>query len=109
MNAASLARFNQQSARVVVDLYEARIVLGGAPMRAAVIVGKRGIDTEDGGYVEDRSAAVQILKTVLRTAPAVGDVLTHEGVSYEINEVEGHRPLSPSWVLRCIESDRAGK
>ena len=109
MNASSLARFNQQSARIVVDLYESRIVLGGVPMRAGVVLGKRGIDTGDGGYIEQRTAAVQILKTVLRSAPEVGDVLTHEGVGYEINEIDGNRQMSPSWVLRCIEPDRAGK
>ncbi len=86
-----------------------KVTLSGRTFIAAVIVGKRSVETQSGGYVTKRSASIQVRKSILRDAPSIGDVAVHEGVNYEINEVDGHPSTHLAWVLSCIESDRLGK
>ena len=93
----------------MLSLYPGRVTINGVAMQAGVVVGKRGIETADGGYVEKRSLNVQIPKSTLRTAPDVGECIRHDGEIYEIDGVDGHRSLCPAWILTCIESDRTGK
>ncbi len=78
----------------------ASVTLAGVAISALVSEGEHSEQLGAGGFSEVRSISVRVLKTAVSTAPQVGEILTCDGRTYRISEINS-KPGLPFLRLEC--------
>lgn len=89
--------------RVLEAMHPGVITLAGRNYTAAVQVDAVQVrqNAEGTGLQRLQSLSASVLKTRLNAAPAIGDTLTFDGITWRIGDVAGHDPCEVAWQINA--------
>ncbi len=87
--------------RALEAMHPGVITLAGRNYTGAVQVDAVQVrqNAEGTGLQRLQSLSASVLKTRLSAAPAIGDTLTFDGITWRIGDVAGHDPCEVAWQI----------